>query len=714
MFYLENYGPYAPLIRDGSIIVENTSITAQNWQMHFNAILNILRDGIEKPEIRTSFITIRFPEIDVDLTIPDYYNNLQLWYLVVAQGEIIRPKHLVFEQGVTRRVIKNFIDTHYVDKVRKTLDIILINNTIDDCLHNFKFIDEFSFYLSNTINLEDFVDLMNTNSEFYNLIHADLSNVPLDEVKKVGSDLSHRSIEIIKESEHCLANFFIAGEGVNPKQYKEFGINIGPKPDGRGGVYPIAVNTNFIIGGVNDITSFAIESSTGRIAQIIVESNVGTSGSFARLLGLNNIDTILHHDPNYICDSKNYQIQTITGMDMLKRFENRYYRLNPNGMEYLLTLEDTHLIGQTIYLRSPMTCASHAKGQGICYRCYGDLAYTNRVVNIGKLAAELISAILTQMMLSAKHLLESSMKKIKWSEEFSYIFDIEYNMIKLKEDMDFSGYKLIIDPEKISTEFEEEDETMTMERDFNEYIDSIIIKDPNGNICDIHTSNNDNLYITLDLNNLINEYLDGNDKQKERSNLIYTDEDNNIIVDLKAVQENEILLFAMQLHNNDLSKTLEKVNDILNKSSVTEKMNRHQLLQELNNTLIEGGLGVNSVHGEVILSNQLRSTTDVLLSPEWEYNDEPCVVMTLKKALSKHPSISVSLSYQSISKQLFSPLTYRKSKPSYMDLFFIEQPQNYLNNKSEIRIADREKYNEKGLQQIISYVEKTEEDSEEI
>lgn len=697
MFYLENYGIYSALIENKSIIVENTSINKESWAYHFNSILNIIRDGIETEYMREAFITVRFKEIDVDLSIPDYYFNLTMWYLIVNSNQEIRPCHIIFEPGVTRRVIKNFIDNNFINLNRARMENILINNLIDDCMYNFRYIDEFAFYLANTINLEDFIDLMNQYPEFNEILHADLTGVPLDEVKAVGMELANKSIQYIKNSDHCLSNFFIANEGVNPKQYKEFAINIGTKPDGNGGVYPITVNTNFITGGVNDVLSYIIESSTGRTAQIIVEGNVGISGNFARLLGLNNIDTILHDNPHYICDSKNFQLVNIVDETMLSKFDNRYYRFVENGMEYKINAStDRHLVGQTLLMRSPMTCASAARGQGVCYRCYGDLAYTNKDINIGKMASELISALLTQMMLSAKHLLESSVKKINWNKEFNDLFNIEYNIIELQEEYDFSGYKLIIDPENIIADNDDEDGP---ELEFNEYIDSFEVMYPNGEIVKFHTSNVDNLYITNDLNSFIRENAEKLDGK--------------LYLDLQKIREQEVVLFALQIHNNDLSKVLNKVKDILDKTSVTCKKNRHELLQDLNETLKEGGMSVDSVHGEIILSNQLRNKNDILNKPDWEYPNEDYNVLTLKQSLSNNPSISISLSYASISKTLYNPLTYRKSKPSFMDLFFMEQPQIYLSNNKEIVKAQEPRYNDKGLRQIMTVVERRSEEEEE-
>lgn len=688
MIYLENYGPYAELIQNRSMVVDISSITKDNWEIHFNSILNIMRDTIETDYCRNVFITIRFKEIDIDLSVIDYWFNLIMWYVLVRTDKEIRPCHLFFDDCLTRKTIKKYIDENFIEENRSKLDNIELNNIIDDCLYRYSFIDEFSFYLANTINLEDFNDLMNSNPEFNQLIHADLSNVPLEEVSHAGSKLIERAVDIIKNSDHCLAPFFMAGEGVNPKQFKEFALNIGTKPDGKGGVYPAIVNTNFLTGGVNDLVSNFIESSTGRTAQIIVEGNVGTSGHFARLLGLNNSDSIIHPDPEYVCDTKNFQELEIKSMDILNRVQDRYYRLSPNGMEYKISRNDTHLLGKKVYLRSPMTCASVSRTGKVCYRCYGDLAYTNRDINIGKMASELISSALTQMMLSAKHLLESSIKVMKWSKGFTDIFEVEYNLIKIQDDISLDGYKLIIDPSD-GDEFDDGDDSFK-NSDYSIFVSDFDIVAPNGESINIHTSEADNMYLTLDFLELIHKY--GAEKEGK------------IVIDMEELQKSESYLFAMQILNNDLSRTLEKIKSIVDNSKVVESHDRNTILQVLLEALIEGGLNVSSIHAEIILSNQIRSAHDILLVPEWQYPNEEYKLLTLKQSLNSHPSVSVSVSYEKISKMLYNPLTYRKKKPSIMDLFFIDKPQNYLTKNVELQ--QKEKKSDNGLKPLFVKVDK--------
>lgn len=670
MLYLENYGPYAELVQNRRMVIEVSSITKDNWEMHFNSILNIMKDAIETDICSNTFITVRFKEIDVDLSIIDYWFNLIMWYLLVRTDKEVRPCHLFFDENLTRKSIKKYIDEFFIEDNRTKLDNVELNNIIDDCLYRYSFIDLFSMFLANTINLEDFIKLMNEEPEFYSILHADLSNVPLEEVAHVGNTYLNKSIEYIKNSDHCLANFFRAGEGVNPKQFKEFAINIGTKPDGKGGIYPTVVNTNFITGGVNDIISNFIESSTGRTAQIIVEGNVGTSGHFARLLGLNNSDSNLHPDPEYICDTKNFEEIIIKNKSMLERLSDRYYRLSPNGIEKKITSKDTHLIGQLIYLRSPMTCASLSRNGKICYRCYGDLAYTNRDINIGKMASELLSSVLTQRMLSAKHLLEAVMKMMKWSKGFTELFEIEYNLIKLQDNISLDGYKLVIDPIDGGDDFDDEDAERFKNSDYSFYVNDFDIITPTGETINIHTSEADNIYLTSEFMELLSKF--GKEK------------DDKLILDLLDLQESESYLFAIQILNNDLSKSLEKVKSIIDNAKIMESNDRNSLLQSLLEALIECGLDISSVHAEVILSNQMRSVEDILLIPQWQYPNEGCKLLTLKQSLNSHPSVSVSVSYEKISKMLYNPLTFRKRKASIMDLFFMDKPQNYLTKDVEL------------------------------
>lgn len=679
----ENYGVYAAVISGTPIRINTKDITVETWQSHYDSVLNLLKDGIETETVQKCFITITFADgIVVELAITDYLINLMMWNMLIRTNHQIESKHIFFDTEIKKDTIKDYIDKFLIDVSRKQFTNKELNNIIDDTLYRIHDIDGFAMYLSNTVNLEDNVFLMQKCPEFNECMHADLSSVPIEDVKSVGMNYANRAIDIMKDAkkylgyDHCLADACRASEGINPKQFKEFTINIGTKPDGHGGIFPIPILNSFINGGVADPQDYFIESSTGRTAQIIKYNNVGSSGHFARLLGLNNMDSFLHPDPNYDCCTPNYVQVVIKDKNHLKMLRNRYYRLHPRGVEKIIGPKDSDLIGQLIYLRSPITCASAARGQGICYKCYGDLAYTvydagiHFGVNIGRIASETLSSSLTQKLLSAKHLLEAFVEKIVWVKEFNELFEIEGNIIKLNSEVRVNDYKFIIDPEAIELENEEDDDLGNFDDEeggggfaiYNEYVTEFDVL-CNGELIHISNDKNAKLYISTEFNTII----------RKKGEPI----DDKISIDFSELTE--IPLFIVPIENNELSKTLNHLEHLLNKNSTIKGMDIHQLLQALLATAIEGGLKLASTHLEVIVSNQIRDAEDILKKPKWFQLNPDYEILSLNRALTCNPSVTISMSYQKVSKLLYNPLTFKKNGTSFMDLFFMERPQYAIN-----------------------------------
>ena len=685
----KNYFVYADAVRNQSnISVYVPSITMENIDDHIDGIYAILKDGIETDYVHNLLVNVSWGgDLECDLFIIDYWYNLFMWKMVLCNRNAVRPKHIFYSDELKRSNIKSFVDEFVLTRDNKIrLGNEFLNENICEGLWAYSCVEVFSYYLANTINNEDNIDLMNACPEFYDLMHCSLQGVPFDKVKDVGMEYTNRAIDIIKNSkkytgyEHGLAASFKASEAVNPRQFKEAELNIGTKPNGSGGIYPYIIDKNFANGGVNDPLSYFIESSSARTAQILSKMNVGDSGEFARILGLNNTDTILNLDSNYECMSRNFIKFDIKSKKHLSMIKNRYYRFNPNGMEYLIDDSDMSLIDKTIYLRSPMTCACASAGKGICKRCYGDLYYTNYDVNIGKIAAELLSSQLTQTLLSAKHLLETQIQAIKWNQEFDDYFDIDINSIKLTDlgdDLNLKKFTLIIDPENVSLINEEEDAIIFENEDgeetvitddtgvYNEYITYFYIKTPFGDKIKFSSENQDCLYISKELNALIRKKAvpDGG------------------MVNIPLDDLEDIILFYIKINNNEISKTMDDIINIINKSTITENMTKDQALQSIVDLIIDGRLSVDAVHLEVILSNQIVDPNNIFKKPNWNIPEVQYRMFTLNHALTNNPSVIVSLLYSDLHRTLYNPLTFKKNAPSFFDLFFCEQPQNYISSE---------------------------------
>lgn len=667
MEYREQYYPYKDLCKTHRQTVYTKDLNKDNIDMNFYAIINILKDGIETDDVRSMMIHVVFEnDTELDFSIFDYTMNLMFWPLCTAVGHPIWDVHCVFFEDITKRSIKEYIDNIFIDKYRKKIPFIDLNQTIDSVIGKFRDLRPFQMYLANTLNLEDTIDLMNKYPEFNETVHFDVEGIPIEDVKDAGMRATNKQIKYIKNSDHCLRDSFRTGEAISPKQYKEVGVNIGSKPDGLGSVFPHPIRHSFMNGGLQTAEEITVESSVGRVAQILQKTNVGESGAFARALELNNQDTFLNPDPNYVCDTHNFQEITIENETMLNMFDMRWYRENPNGVDKYLkakTADKEKIMHKKLYFRSPMTCASAARGHGICYKCYGDLAYTNQDINIGQISAEGLSSIYTQILLSAKHLLESLVVKMEWPDDFKEYMQITFNTISLREDRTFRGCKLIIDEDiKVMDDFDN--------IDYNQYINSFIIKDPAGNECRIHTSNEDNLYFEagfLEYVLSVQPILPDNSEDT-----YYVELDMSKLKDF-------VPMFVVDIKNNELSATMDKIEKLIDNKTVISQYDRNSMLMEFINTNIQGNIKLNSVHFEVLLMNQIRADDDELEKPDWSLTNVKYQILALSKSLSENQSIAVRLQSSKVARALANPVNRYICKPSMSDIYYMEQPQEYLN-----------------------------------
>jgi len=682
------YYDLAEYAKTGKFYLKTSSITLQNWQEYYDGLMNLMRDGIETDFLQQNFFTVDFGDGDiVELSIFDLYINHMFWYPIVKHNITIDGRHLHFYEAETKETIKYFLDTYVIGVTRKEVDASELNSDLADTTHRFIESNEFAMYLSNTINLKDTIDLMSMSEEFNKLMHVKFPDTPIEDVKDAGMKVAERAIEMIKDSEkiigydHCLANSFRAKEGISPRQYKEFAHHIGSKPNGQGGVHAAIIDGSYLGGALNTVLAQFIDSNSARVAQIQMKSNTGESGGFARILGLNNIDSYLHDDPEYDCHTHNFEELMIKSQNILDLIIDRYYRFDPDGVEYIIHENDSFLIGKTIYLRSPMACASAARGNGVCYKCYGDLAYTNRYIKPGKYAAEKVSSELTQRQLSAKHLLETLIIALKWYFSFLVYFSVNINVVQLNKANEFKhGDKLIIDPEAIyqinEADYEKSDYLdgdIEVTSDYNEYIFSCILETADGKEIMVGTEDKDKLYLTNDFRMYLN-------KHGKRT------EDDMIEVDLFdiATEYDGFSIFLVKLDNNELSKTLTDIQNLIDSKEVVQAHDRNSVLKDMLDLIIEGKLHIMAVHMEMILMNQLRSASKVLEKPDWDNPNEPYQLLTLDRALTDNPSVTISLLYQNLGRALYNPNTYKKSAPNPMDLFFMKQPQNFLSDTSNI------------------------------
>jgi hypothetical protein len=143
-------------------------------------------------------------------------------------------------------------------------------------------------------------------------------------------------------------------------------------------------------------------------------------------------------------------------------------------------------------------------------------------------------------------------------------------------------------------------------------------------------------------------------------------------------------LFCIKIENDELGKSLDDIKHLIDKKPITSMHDAHSLTQAVLEAAIEGRINVMAVHFEVLIMNQIRSITSNLKKPDWNNPNEPYNVLTLKEALNDNPSVTISMIYQNLSRLLVRPLTYKKTAPSFVDVFFMREPQNFMTDKSNL------------------------------
>ena len=216
MEYREQFHyPYKELIETGRQTIYTKDINAGNIDQYFYSIINIFKDGIETDEVKHMMLHIVFQnDVDVDLSIFDYCINLMFWNLCTAVNHPIWDVHLVWFEDITKRSIKEYIDNIFVDKYRKKMEFMLLNQTIDSVIGKFRDLRPFQIYLANTLNLEDTIELMNQYPEFNETVHFKVDGIPIEDIKEEGMKATNLQIKYIKNSNHCLRDSFRTGEAI--------------------------------------------------------------------------------------------------------------------------------------------------------------------------------------------------------------------------------------------------------------------------------------------------------------------------------------------------------------------------------------------------------------------------------------------------------------------------------------------------------------------
>jgi hypothetical protein len=508
-----------------------------------------------------------------------------------------------------------------------------------------------------SINIETFIGLADRNPRFNEIIRTKIDdNMQPTEIEATLTRLMYEQIAIFKDDPegNMLKPILKAGTGIKDKQLSEFAVNGGLKPDLKGNTVPIPINSNFIVGGLSNITNYYIDAIGGRKAVIMNKTVMGKSGHFARMVMLLASGVKLRNDEKS-CHTLHAVEYDIKSKEHLIRLRGRYYRL-PETREYrILQGDEINLIGKKILVKSPATCASK---RGICKECYGELYHTNKDITIGAFAGARITEPVSQNVLSSKHLLTTISEKIEFPPYFDKFFIMNANEIflnSINDDIDINDYSLIFIDKNIHS-LEEFDDA-----DYNHYTSVFHVRNKKTDeMFEIMEAGEKDLYLSPELVELLNRHKHPKETYE---------------IDFSKI-EDDMKLFVFEIVNNELTKPLYSIMRLLNNTDHEKCKTVDEMCQKMLDLLIESKIDSDAVHGEVLIHPLLRSSIDILDRPYFDkYGDGANYqILTVEAALEKNPSVLISLSFQALGRQLVSPLTFRKKEGSFIDPFFREKP----------------------------------------
>ena len=303
-----------------------------------------------------------------------------------------------------------------------------------------------AMFVSGTMSLRDIYQLRKHNPEFEEILNFSVSESSsfASMIQQI-NDNKDKLQEFLTSTDSAYRPMILSNCGFNFKQASQIFNLIGPKPDVFGNIHTHAILTNFL-NGLESVDDFYVNADNCRKALITNFTAVKDSGYLTRILSMLCLDTKLSDTDQ--CNTAPTNLPNVFVRDefILNKYKNRNMW---NGTKYIKVGTDSILIGQTIKVASPMTCSCE---DGICKNCYGELYKTisskklsdgrTIKINIGLIAVLLLTEVLTQSLLSTKHLLEAKTDEIEWKGLNEY-FEIFANDMMLNDNINLNTIQVL-------------------------------------------------------------------------------------------------------------------------------------------------------------------------------------------------------------------------------------------------------------------------------
>lgn len=241
-------------------------------------IYDYLKAGFEHKDLRDCPVYFKFnPDGEIHtLQLRHFLTNLIFWepMLELECQDKLNENYIVDATRISSDYIKDYIDKMIVVPFRKKISNKRLNKLLHDLIYNLSRIStDFNIILGLSMNIESFIDVANKNERFNEIIRTKLD--PSWQPSQIESELNklmNEEIQILMTEDNALKPILRAGAGIKHKQLSEFSISGGLKPDLAGNTIPKPIDSNLVVGGLNSVSNYFIDSIGKYLPSMIVIS----------------------------------------------------------------------------------------------------------------------------------------------------------------------------------------------------------------------------------------------------------------------------------------------------------------------------------------------------------------------------------------------------------------------------------------------------------
>lgn len=718
-------------LKDKIFIIEKYD-TQEKYIEFCTVLMNTMLHGYEHREFRYQPVQYKFREEDKEedvkwLPFQHFIINVIFWFPMMQMDKDNLDETFIIPSSKMNKMTPIFIKSYFDEKYTKNynrhipsmpnIKIEKINKQLNNITGEANYLftrisSKFLKFFGLSSNIENFRALAERIPELNGIFYYTLDETMQPaEMEDVLDEMQNKAVNLIEGDAEFnpIKPLLQPKSGLNLKQFRDMVCVIGLKPDEDGRTIARPVNSNYLTGGLNSLSDYYTVAIPGRKAAIINYEFMGKTGHLLILISIATAAVKLSKTVAD-CGSVNPIPVEIKSEKHLQKLDGRRFKYLgekiPLGGKYHIinSSKDKELIGQTVMLRSPITCCAK---DGVCKECYGELYYTN----IDNESPGIYSAInvmnpVVQGILSAKHHQTTNTTLIEFAPEFDQFFTISSTDIILNPEgiKDIASYSLVIrkdelgasDDDDNSDDEEQEDYATTKrkrkkkkkERARAENTDDIISGDDGEGVDDEEGEMELKLSYSVTKFEVVKNL---NDKKKDPVYIHFEDAEKKdlfmhtdfiekmypgsdeygdyLFIPLEEINP-EDFIFLVDVYNNELTRPMKSIQKLLDNKQHEGCDNYEDIVNKMLELLIASKLSASSIHAEMIIRQLVRKSSNILKRPDFSriITRKDYQLLTIGTALKQNPSVCTSIATPYLKDQLVSlTTTFEKTKTSLID-----------------------------------------------